>query len=122
MDRIILRHGPTRALITDRGTNFMSALFAALCKALKVKPLKTTETGMFNKKVTEMVRKYIENGFEKWEDILELVAFSYNNSTHSSTSETPYFLNHSRDPVMTIDQFLFPHPLLVLHLPIIKSR
>jgi hypothetical protein len=92
--------------------------YAALCKALKVKHLKTTayhrqkngQTGKFNKKVTEMVRKYIENGFEKWEDILELVAFSYNNSTHSSTSETPYFLNYGRDPVMTIDQFLLPLP------------
>ena len=42
MDRIILRHGPPRAIITDRGSNFTSALFTALCKALNVKHMKTT--------------------------------------------------------------------------------
>jgi hypothetical protein len=116
MYRIILRHGPPRAIITDRGSNFTSALFiTALCKALNAKHMKTTayhpqtnrQTESCNKTVTENIkvenreiRKYIENGFEKWEDILGPVAFAYNNSTHSSTSKTPYFLNHGRDPVM----------------------
>ena len=48
------------------------------------------------------------------EDILGPVAFAYNNSTHSSTSETPYFLNHGRDPVMPIDQFLLPLPSAIV--------
>ncbi len=116
MDRIILRHSPPRAIITDRGSNLTSALFAALYKALNVKHMKIKayhpqtngQTERFNKTVTEMIRKYIENGFEKWENILGSVAFAYNNSTHSSTAETPYFLNHGRDPVMPIDQFLLP--------------
>jgi hypothetical protein len=129
MYRIILRHGPPRAIITDRGSNFTSALFTALCKALNVKHMKTTayhpqtnrQTESCNKTVTENIkvenreiRKYIENGFEKWEDILGPVAFAYNNSTHSSTSKTPYFLNHGRDPVMPIDQFLLPLPSAIV--------
>ncbi|KAI9558398.1 hypothetical protein GHT06_015178 [Daphnia sinensis] len=53
-----------------------------------------------------MLRKYMEQGFSKWEEVLGPVAFAYRNSVHSSTLETPYFLNHGRDPVMPIDQFL----------------
>ena len=77
-------------------------------------PQTNGQTERFNKTVTEMIKKYIENGFEKWEDILGPVAFAYNNSTHSSTSKTPYFLNHGRDPVMPIDQFLLPLPSAIV--------
>ena len=34
------------------------------------------------------------------------MAFTYRNLVHSSTNETPYFLNHGRDPVLPIDNFL----------------
>ncbi|KZS05528.1 Uncharacterized protein APZ42_031262 [Daphnia magna] len=53
-----------------------------------------------------MLRKYMEQGFSKWEEVLGPVAFAYRNSVHSSTLETPYFPNHGRDPVVPIDQFL----------------
>ncbi|KAK4007314.1 hypothetical protein OUZ56_012474 [Daphnia magna] len=53
-----------------------------------------------------MLRKYMEQGFSKWEEVLSPVAFAYRNSIHSSTLETPYFYNHGRNPVVPIDQFL----------------
>ncbi|KAI9550516.1 hypothetical protein GHT06_005392 [Daphnia sinensis] len=114
VDRVILYHGPPRAIVTDRGSNFTSELFSSLCRALQIKQMKTTAyhpqtnglTERFNKTVVEMLRKYIEQGFSKWEEVLGPVAFAYRNSVHSSTLETPYFLNHGRDPVMPIDQFL----------------
>ncbi|KGG51072.1 hypothetical protein DI09_469p10, partial [Mitosporidium daphniae] len=122
VERIILHHGPPKAIITDRGSNFTSELFSALCRALNIKRMKTTayhpqtngQTERFNKTVVEMIRKYLENGFERWEDILGPVVFAYNNSVHSSTLETPYFLNHGRDPVMPIDQFLRPLPPVIV--------
>ncbi|KZS19984.1 Uncharacterized protein APZ42_013448 [Daphnia magna] len=61
---------------------------------------------LFNKTVVEMLRKYMEQGFSKWEEVLDPVAFAYRNSVHSSTLETPNFLNHGRDPVVSIDRFL----------------
>jgi hypothetical protein len=77
-------------------------------------PQTNGQTERLNKTVTEMIRKYIENGFEKWEHILGPVAFAYNHSTHSSNSETPYFLNHGRNPVMPIDQFLLSLPSAIV--------
>ncbi|KAI9553636.1 hypothetical protein GHT06_021560 [Daphnia sinensis] len=90
MDKVVLYHGPPKAIVTDRGSNFTSELFSSL----------------FNKTVVEMLRKYMDQGFPKWEEMLGPVAFAYRNSVHSSTLETPYFLNHGRDPTMPIDQFL----------------
>ncbi len=37
------------------------------------------------------------------------MAFAYRHSVNSSTHETPYFLNHGRDAVMPIDNFLTPY-------------
>ncbi|KAI9550572.1 hypothetical protein GHT06_004452 [Daphnia sinensis] len=98
--------GALRAIVTDRGSNFTSELFSSLCRALQIKQMKTTAyhpqtnglTERFNKTVVEMLRKYMEQGFSKWEEVLGPVAFAYRNSVHSSTLETPYFLNHGRDP------------------------
>ncbi|KZS09148.1 Uncharacterized protein APZ42_026699 [Daphnia magna] len=122
VERIIFYHGPPKAIITDRGSNVAFELLSALCKALNIKRMKTTayhpqtngQTERFNKTVVEMIRKYLENGFERWENILGPFVFAYNNSVNSSTLETPYFLNHGRDPVMPIDQFLRPLPPVIV--------
>ncbi|KZS10210.1 Uncharacterized protein APZ42_025363 [Daphnia magna] len=117
LNRLDLTSGPFEllgAIVTDRGSNFTSELFSSLCKTLQIKQLRTTAyhpqtnglTERFNKTVVEMLRKYMEQGFSKWEEVLGPAAFAYRNSVHSSTLETPYFLNHGRDPVVPIDQFL----------------
>ncbi|KAI9565040.1 hypothetical protein GHT06_008785 [Daphnia sinensis] len=118
VDRMINYHGPPRVIISDRGTNFISELFNELCKALRIKHCTTTAyhpqtnglTERFNKTVVEMLRKYISEGYEDWEDMLGHVAFAYRHSINSSTHETPYFLNHGRDAVMPIDRWLQPTP------------
>jgi transposase InsO family protein len=97
MDRIILYHGPPRTLVTERGSNFTSQFFTSLCKTLQIIYLKTTayhpqsngRTERFNRTMAEMLRKYLEQGFSKWEDALGPIAFAYRNSVHSSTNETP---------------------------------
>ena len=116
MNKIIFKHGPPKILISDRGANFTSNLFKEICNALKIKHRTTTAyhpqtnglTERFNKTVVEMLRKYISEGFQNWEEMLGPVVFAYNNSVHSSTLETPYFLNHGRDPAMSIDRFFIP--------------
>jgi hypothetical protein len=116
MERIILYHGPPKAIVTDRGTNFTSELFNHLCRALHIKHRTTTAyhpqsnglTERFNKTVVEMLRKYLNDGYTNWEEMLGAVAFAYRNSVHSSTNETPYFLNHGRDPAMPLDRFFKP--------------
>ena len=121
MDKIILYHGPPKIIVTDRGANFTSRLFNGLCKELKTKHKTTTAyhpqsngmTERFNKTVVEMIRKYIADGFEHWEEVLGPMASAYRNSVHSSTMESPYFLITARDPSMVIDRFLIPETELI---------
>ena len=121
MDRIVLYHGPPKIIITDRGSNFTSRLFNSLCKKLKTKHKTTTAyhpqsngmTERFNKTVVEMIRKYVDDGFENWEEALGPMASAYRNSVHSSTMESPYFFITARDPSMVIDRFLIPEPELI---------
>ena len=121
MDKIILYHGPPKIIITDRGSNFTSRLFNNLCRELKTKHKTTTAyhpqsngmTERFNKTMVEMIRKYIADGFERWEEVLGPMASAYRNSVHASTMETPYFLITARDPNMVVDRFLIPEPELI---------
>ena len=116
MDKIILYHGPPKIIVTDRGTNFTSRLFNNLCKELRTKHKTTTAyhpqsngmTERFNKTVVEMIRKYIGDGYEQWEEVLGPMASAYRNSVHSSTMESPYFLITARDPNMVVDRFSIP--------------
>jgi hypothetical protein len=53
-----------------------------------------------------MIIKYLEIGYSRWEDALGPIAFTFWNSVHASTNETLFFLNHGRDLILPIDQFL----------------
>ena len=36
-----------------------------------------------------MLRNYVNNEHDDWEDVLELVCFAYRSSVHSATCESP---------------------------------
>ena len=112
---IILRHGPPKTIISDRGTNFTSKLFRSFCKTLNIEQRLTTaynpasngETERFNRTLTTMLRKELNDGQHyNWEEMLGEVCFAYRGSIHSSTQESPYYLLHGRDPNLPINQFL----------------
>ncbi|KZS06393.1 Uncharacterized protein APZ42_030186 [Daphnia magna] len=67
----------------------------------------------FNKTVVEMIRKYIDDGYEHWEEVLGPMASAYRNSVHSSTMESPYFLIMAKDPNMVVDRFLIKEAELI---------
>ena len=63
MEKIVLRHGPPKIIVTDRGSNFTAELFRELSKALGVKHRTTTayhpqsngHTERFNQTVVDMI-------------------------------------------------------------------
>lgn len=112
---IVQRHGPPLAIVSDRGSNFTSKLFRSFCKTLNIEQRLTTaynpasngETERFNRTMTTMLRKELEDGAHgNWENMLGDVCFAYRASVNSSTLETPYYLLHGRDPNVPINQFL----------------
>ena len=116
---IIQRHGPPKAIVTDRGSNFTSKLFRALCKNFNVKQKLTTaynpasngETERYNRTLTTMLRKELADGnHHNWENLLGDVCFAYRSTVHTSTMETPNYLVHGRDPNLAINNFLETNP------------
>ena len=102
---IIARHGPPKAILTDKGSNFTSLLFTNICVYLGIKRKLTTayhpqtdgQTERFNRTLMGMLRNYVEKTHDDWERVLELLCFAYRASVHSSTHESPYYLMHGRD-------------------------
>lgn len=120
MKLIVQRHGLPKAIVSDRGTNFTSAIFRHLCKTLEINQRLTTaynpasngQTERFNRTLTTMLRKELKDGqHENWEQMMGDVCFAYRNSVHSSTLETPFFLLYGRDPNLPIHNFLDAVPL-----------
>uniref|UniRef100_A0A8R1DVY1 Integrase catalytic domain-containing protein n=2 Tax=Caenorhabditis japonica TaxID=281687 RepID=A0A8R1DVY1_CAEJA len=57
-----------------------------------------------------VISKYINKEHSDWDTILPFTTFSYNNTVHSTTGETPFFLVFGRDPTLTIDRIIDPAP------------
>ena len=103
--QIICRYGHPKILITDRGTNFMSAVIEKLNFELGVKHSTTAAyhpqtngiTERFNRTLCEMLTMYISDNQRDWDKYLPHVLYAYRNTVHESTKETPFFLMHGRD-------------------------
>ncbi len=59
-------------------------------------PQTNGQTERFNKTVTEIIRKYIENGFEKWDNIIPLfkTVFAESNLILNRYNELNQKLHH----------------------------
>ena len=114
MKAIVNRFGMPRVIISDNGPNFASKLFAELCNSLKGRhnfstPYHPQTSGLkerFNRSLIAMLRNYINDGHDNWEEMLHYAAFAYRASVHYSTLESPYFMVHGRDPTTLIDHIL----------------
>ena len=51
-----------------------------------------------NRTVEEMLRSYVNDQHNNWDDLLPYMELAYNNSRQASTKATPYFLNHGTHP------------------------
>ena len=116
---IVQRHGPPKAIVSDRGSNFTAKLFRSFCRQFNIEQRLTTAynpasngaTERQNRTLISMLRKLlIDSTHDNWEDYLDEVCFAYRASIHSSTLESPYYLLHGRDPNMLINQFLNTDP------------
>jgi transposase InsO family protein/phosphotransferase system HPr-like phosphotransfer protein len=118
-DTVVTRHGFPRAIVSDRGANFTSKLFKYFCDKLNIKHKLTTayhpasngETERFNRTLTTMLRKELQDGaHEDWEELIDPLLFAYRNSVHSSTKETPHFILHGRDANIPVNELLSAVP------------
>ena len=95
--RIFYQHGAPRCILSDRGTQFTSTLFKHLLKIMNIDQRMTTawhpqcngQTERANRSICQMIRGYINDQHDNWEDLLDPIRFAYCNSVNSSSGFSP---------------------------------
>lgn len=102
-------HGLPDSIISDRGPQFVSKMWKALCQRLRIKANLSTayhpetdgQTERANQDVKRGFRTYCNHMQDDWARWLPMVEFSDNNNTSSASSMTPFYLNKGFHPRMS---------------------
>ena len=108
----VCRHGAPTQLFSDRGGQFLSELMKELHTILGVRSIHTTAyhavagngaVERINGILCDMLSKYVREDQKDWEFHLPGILWAYRASPHSTTGESPYYLEHFQDPVFPVD-------------------
>jgi transposase InsO family protein len=108
VEGIICRHGVPDELITDLGRNFVSVLFAEVCRMLHIRRITTTPSHpQGNAKVERshqglmaMLTQYVSPSQDDWDNWIPFAMFVARTSVHSATQFSPAFLTYGRELAM----------------------
>ena len=111
INKIVLRHGAIRKVISDQGRSFCSEFTEAVFKLTKSQHVMATpyhpETnGLVERSIRtirSMLGHYVNQELSNWDLILPKVVFAYNTSQQKTTKESPFKLLYNRDPILPID-------------------
>lgn len=103
---VFLIYGAPLSLLSDQGANFMSKLFAAMCKFWKIKQHRTTPyhpqtNGMLERShffLKNYLRCYTNKEPKNWDVWAKFACFAYNTTPHTATKLSPYELVFGRKP------------------------
>ena len=98
MEQVVRLHGIPKKIISDRDPVFTSSLWRSLQRELGTQlnfssayhPETDGQTERVNQILEDMLRMYVMDRQNKWEEFLYLVEFAYNNGYHSSIGMAPF--------------------------------
>ena len=105
-DHIFRLHGIPRKFIHDRGTQYELRFMKELYKLLGIEgnpstayhPQTDGQTERVNQEVEIYLRAFVNHHQSDWVEWLALAEFAYNNRKHSSTKQSPFFVNYGQHP------------------------
>ncbi|MBW0477766.1 hypothetical protein O181_017481 [Austropuccinia psidii MF-1] len=103
---IFSKHGLPSSIVGDRGSLFVSSFWTNLCQQLKVSrdlsyayhPETDGQIERVNQILEQYLWLYVSYHKDNWITGLPLAEFSYNNSDHYSTKQSPFLTVYERDP------------------------
>lgn len=112
---IILRHGPPRVIISDRGRQFTADVVEELLRlcasnlrhSTPYHPQTNGLTERTNRTLVNMISMYVSSDHKNWDEVLPFVTYAYNTAQHETTGYSPFFLLYARPPRYTLDT-IFP--------------
>jgi putative transposase len=103
----ICRHGVPRAIVSDRGKEFLNSVMKDLCELMGIShtptssyhPQSNAQAETYNKTMIRYLKSMLDNDCTlDWEEYLPMMMFSYNTHVHRATKESPFFLTYLHDP------------------------
>ena len=128
INRIIRLHGFPSKIITDRDPRFTSNFWKSFWQQTKTKlnissayhPETDGQTERQNRTLEQMLRSYVNPFHSDWDQHLAALEMAFNNSNHSSTGFSPFYLNSGQNPNYPID--LVTRPQLIIDNPTATER
>ena len=117
LDDVIARFGCPYDLHSDQGRNYVSQVFADLCKWLEIRKTKSSpynprcngQPERFNKTLVRMIKAYLKGQQEEWDRFLGCLAGAYRATMNESTGYSPNLLMLGREVRMPA-QLMFASP------------
>ncbi len=110
---ILTRWGVPDFLISDRGTQFVSAIFKEVCEHWNVTPKLTTayhpQTNMterINRTLKSMIAVFVDDNHKKWDQYLPEIRFAMNSAVQETTGMSPAELHLGRKLQGPMDKLL----------------
>ena len=105
-----------RQIHTDQGQNFESELIKTLSQLLGVKKTRTTpyrpqSDGLvqrFNRTAQQMLKAFVNENRDDWDDYLPYLTMAYRATVHESTNCTPDLMMFGRENSLPIDVMMGP--------------
>ncbi len=116
LERVVAYFGPCETLLSDRGSNFLSDIVTQICRLMQTKRVATTayhpktngRIERFWGSLKTMLRMYVDQDQQNWDDVLPIVTYSYNSGIRTATGFSPYQMTFGREPLMPIEKFIVP--------------
>lgn len=109
-DNVVRLHGVPKSVVSDRGTQFASKFWAALCALVGMRvnlstayhPQTDGQTERANRTLGEMLRNLAGRCQDKWDTFLSAAEFAMNNAANRSTGQSPFFLTYGFHPPLPV--------------------
>uniref|UniRef100_A0A8C5M117 Gypsy retrotransposon integrase-like protein 1 n=1 Tax=Leptobrachium leishanense TaxID=445787 RepID=A0A8C5M117_9ANUR len=116
-NHIFRLHGTPTSIISDRGSQFTSRFWKALCKSLHISsrlssafhPQTNGQTERTNQTLEQYLRCYSTQSQDNWMNLLPTAEFAYNNGFHSSLKTSPFYTAYGYHPVLLPGSFRQTH-------------
>jgi hypothetical protein len=101
-------HGLPKSIVSDRDPRFTGAFWKTLHEHLGTTlsfstayhPQTDGQSERANRTIEQMLRPFVQASQDKWDDVLPLLEFSYNNSISPSTGFSPFYINNGHHPLL----------------------
>lgn len=115
-DEIIPRHGAPRTLLSDRGSNFLSAIVKEVCNLYSIKKLNTSAYNpacdglveRMNSTLCQTLSMFVSKHQKDWDVFIPAAQMAFRTSPNETTGESPFYLLYGREPLLPMDVSLLP--------------